>query len=141
MLRVSGTVDADLGTTGYEVLIFNSKNNLVFHKTNSFETDATFDIPIDISKSVWEKNEAYTLKLVYGVPSEATIFSLKIPDNDQGELKIRSLELCNEPKSTNDFNFDGINLPNWYKNPLCWYGNNLLTENEITNLLDFFKKI
>jgi plastocyanin len=71
-LQFNGLVESDLATTGYEVLIYDSKNDLIFHKLSSFESDASFDFSIDISSSMWGSDDDYLLKLVYGVPSEST---------------------------------------------------------------------
>jgi len=141
ILSINGLVKPDLGTTGYEILIYDSKNNLIFQKVNSFEPDATFDVSIDISSAIWDYDENYVLKLVYGVPSESTRLSLEIPINGaDDELKSKSLEFCQDSETRSDFLFEGVYLPNWYKKPLCWFGNGLLTQIEISDSLDFFQK-
>jgi len=82
LLQISGLVESALSTTGYEVLIYDSKNDLVFHKLSSFESDASFDFSIDISDSIWSGNDDYLLKLVYGIPSESTELSFNLhPEN------------------------------------------------------------
>ncbi len=140
-LLVSGLVHSDLGTTGYEILIFDSANNLIFHKDYSFEPDATFDVSVDISSVMWKHDENYLLKLVYGVPSESTNLSLKIPISDvDDELKSKSLEFCQDSELYSDFVFEGINVPNWYKKSLCWFGNGLVDQNEISNSLVFLRE-
>ena len=141
ILLVNGLVESDLGTTGYEILIYDSKNNLIFQKVDSFELDATFDVSIDISSSVWDHDENYVLKLVYGIPSESTILSLEIPIYDvDDELKSKSLEFCQDSESTSNFLFEGNYLPNWYKKLFCWFGNGLVVEKEIYDSIDFFQK-
>ena len=140
-LLVSGLVDSDFGTTGYEILIYDSKNNLIFQKVDAFELDATFDNSIDISSSIWDHDENYILKLVYGIPSESTILSLEIPINDvDNELKSKSLEFCQDSESTSNFLFEGVSVPNWFKKSLCWFGNGLVDEKEISESLDFLQK-
>ena len=140
-LLVSGLVDSDFGTTGYEILIYDSKNNLIFQKVDAFELDATFDNSIDISSSIWDYDENYLLKLVYGIPSESTILSLEIPINDvDNELKSKSLEFCQDSESTSNFLFEGVSVPNWFKKSLCWFGNGLVDEKEISESLDFLQK-
>lgn len=140
-LLVNGLVDSDFGTTGYEILIYDSNNNLIFQKVNSFNLDATFDVSIDISSSVWDHDENYTLKLVYGIPSESTLLSLYIPINDvYSELQSKSLEFCQDSDSDSDFLYEGNYLPNWYKKSLCWFGNGLIVEKEISDSINFFQK-
>ena len=140
-LLVNGLVDSDFGTTGYEILIYDSKNNLIFQKVNSFNLDATFDISIDISSSVWDHDENYILKLVYGIPSESTVLSLNIPINDvDSELQSKSLEFCQDYDSDSDFLYEGNYIPNWYKKSLCWFGNGLIVEKEISDSMNFFQK-
>ncbi len=139
-LLVNGLVESDLGTTGYEIMIFDSKNNLVFQKVDSFELDATFDDSIDISSSIWDHDENYILKLVYGIPSESTILSLEIPINDvDDKLKSKSLKFCQESETSSDFLFEGVSLPNWYRQSLCWFGNGLLVEKEISDSMGFLQ--
>jgi len=140
-LLVNGLVHSDFGTTGYEILIYDSKNNLIFQKVDSFEPDATFDVSIDISSSIWGHDENYVLKLVYGVPSESTILSLEIPIDDiDNEFKSKSLEFCQDSESNSNFLFEGTSVPNWFKKSLCWFGNGLVVEKEISDSLDFFQK-
>ena len=138
-------MDSDFGTTGYEILIYDSKNNLIFQKVDSFNLDATFDTSLDISSSVWGHDENYVLKLVYGVPSESTLLSLYIPITDvDDELKSKSLEFCqdsdSDSDSDSDFLYEGNYLPNWYKKSLCWFGNGLIVEKEISDSMNFFQK-
>ena len=141
ILSIGGLVESDLGTTGYEILIYDSKNNLIFQKVYSFEPDSTFDVSIDISGAIWDYDENYVLKLVYGIPSESTKLSLEIPINgvDDG-LKSKSLEFCQDSELDSDFLFEGVYVPNWYKKSLCWFSNGLLTQIEISDSLDFFQK-
>ncbi len=140
MLSVKGLVESDLGTTGYEILIYDNSNNLIFQNLYSFEPDASFDIPIDISNSVWQQGENYHLKLVYGVPSESTELSLYIPTNNiDTELKINSLKYCQSSEDDSTFLYEGILIPTWYKKSLCWFANGLIVEKEISDSLDFFK--
>ena len=141
ILLVSGLVESDLGKTGYEILIFDSTNNLIFQKVDSFESDATFDVSVDISSVIWDHDENYVLKLVYGVPSESTQLLLEIPIGDaDGELKSKSLEFCQDSESYSDFVFEGVYVPNWYKKSLCWFGNGLVDQKEISNSLVFLLK-
>lgn len=137
-LMINGMVESDLGTTGYEIMIFDSKNHLIFQKIDSFESDASFSQSVDVSSSIWKHDENYTLKLVYGVPSESTILELEIPANAiNDKLKSKSLEFCHI--SDSDFLFEGVYLPNWYSQPLCWFGNDLISEKEISDSLIFFQ--
>lgn len=138
ILQVSGLVESDLGTTGYEILIFDRENNLIFQKLYSFEPDASFDVLIDVSSSIWKHDENYLLKLVYGVPSESTELSLNIPiDNLNPELKLDALNFCNDTMS--DFIFQDVLLPSWYSQVLCWFGNGLVVEKEISDAMNFFQ--
>ena len=137
-LSVGGIVALDLATTEYEMLIYDSKNNLIFQKINSFESDASFNEIIDISNSLWKNDDSYMLKLVYGVPSESTSISIKIPDNQTYE-KSKYLEFCQDFRVESSFLFEEKYLPNWYKKSLCWYGNDLITEKELSDSLNFFK--
>lgn len=138
-LSVGGLVESDLGNTEYEMLIFDSKNNLIYQKIQLFEHDASFNESIDISDSLWSKNENYTLKLVYGVPSESTSIPIKIPINQTFE-KSKYLEFCQDFRAESNFLFGEFHLPNWYKKALCWHGNDLMTEKELLDSLNFFKE-
>ncbi len=137
-LSVGGLVESDLGNTEYEMLIFDSKNNLVYQKIQLFEPDASFNQIIDISDNSWKRDENYILKLVYGVPSEATSIPIKISINETYE-KSKYLEFCQDFRVQSNFLLDEIYLPNWYKKALCWYGNELMTEKELRDSLSFFK--
>ena len=140
MLSVKGLVESDLGNSEYEILIYDSEHRLIFQKGGSFEQDASFNTTINVSDSKWNKDEKYILKLVYGVPSESTSLLFSIPTKDTSE-KSKYLEFCQDFKGENSFLFEEIHLPNWYKKSFCWYGNNLMTEKELTDSLNFFKKI
>ena len=137
-LTIKGIVEADLGTTNYEIVIFDSKNNLVFQKIDTFSADATFNVSTDISKPIWKNDEKYVLKLVYGVPSESTKMELKIPvKNTADEIKLKT---CQESKTNKEVLVQGINLPKWYEGPLCWVENGFISQKEISESIDFFKK-
>ena len=137
MLEVKGTVEDDYRNTEYEMLIFTSKNNLIFQQVGSFNHDSTFNKLIDISSSVWEQEEDYVLKLVFGVPSESTTIPLKI--HNSINYQSGTLELCQISESNSEFILDGINLPNWYQKPLCWLDKGWITETEVAYSLDFFR--
>lgn len=139
-LSVGGIVESDLGNTEYEMLIFDSKNNVVYQKIQSFEPDASFNQIIDISESLWNKNEKYTLKLVFGVPSESTSIPIIIPI-DQTYEKSKYLEFCQDFRTETNFLFEEIYLPNWYKKSLCWYGNELMTEKELSDSLNYLENL
>jgi len=137
-LQISGLVESVLATTGYEIMIFDSKNNLIYQKLSSFEPDATFDVSVDISSSIWDHDENYLLKLVYGVPSESTNLLLIIPLNDTNpESKLNALEFCTN--SEIDFIYYNTLVPYWFSQTLCWYGNGLVVEKEIFDSVNFFK--
>jgi len=141
-LEIKGNVDSDFGTLPYEVLIYNSKNNLIFHTIKSFNKDASFDVLIDTSSSIWSHDSDYSLKLVYGIPSEATTKTLKIPIITNEKLQTKSHDLCtNGVDEKSDFVFEGVSLPYWYKDPLCWFGNNLISFKEVSDGLNFFTKL
>lgn len=137
ILEVKGTVEDDYRNTEYEILIFSSKNNLIFQQVSSFNDDSTFNELIDISSSVWEQEEDYVLKLVFGVPSESTTIPLKI--HNSINYQSGALELCQITESDSKFLLDGINLPNWYQKPLCWLDKGWITETEVAHSLDFFR--
>ena len=140
ILSVNGLVDSDLGTTGYEILIYDGNNNLVFQKIYSFESDASFDISIDTSSSIWDHDENYVLKLVYGIPSESTNITIVMPvPVIDDELKINSLKFCQDSESDSNFLFEGVVVPSWYKQSLCWFGNGFIVQNEVLDSLDFFR--
>ncbi|CAD6520503.1 conserved exported hypothetical protein [metagenome] len=140
-LEVKGNVDSDFGTLQYEVLIYDSKNNMIFHTVKSFSEDASFELTIDISSSIWAHDSDYVLKLVYGIPSETTTKTLKIPIITNKELQIKSNDLCeNMIDKKTDFLFEGISIPYWYKNSLCWFGKNLISSQEVSDGLNFFTK-
>ena len=140
-LEIKGNVDSELGTTQYEILIYDSKDHLIFHTVKSFSKDASFDVSIDTSSSIWTHDDEYILKLVYGVPSEATIKTLNIPIFTDKELQKKSYDLCkNMADKKTDFVFEDVSLPYWYKDSLCWFGNSLISSQEIYNGLDFFTK-
>jgi plastocyanin len=138
ILSIGGLVESDLGNTEYEMLIYDSKNNLVYQKIKSFESDSSFNEVIDISDSLWSKDENYLLKLVYGIPSESTSMQIKISKNITHE-KSKYLEFCQDFKLEDNFLFEEVLLPNWFKKALCWHGNDLMTEKEFINSLNFFK--
>jgi len=140
ILQISGLVESALGTTGYELMIFDSKNDLVFQKLSSFESDASFTESIDISSSIWDHDENYLLKLAYGIPSESTELSLHIPfDTLNSDLKISAFEFCND--SNFDFNYFNTTFPSWFSQSLCWYGDGLVVEKEISDSMHFFQKL
>ncbi|KAF6247791.1 hypothetical protein C6990_01855 [Nitrosopumilus sp. b3] len=140
ILSIGGLVDTDFGKTEYEILIYDSEGNLVYQKGHSFEPDASFNTSIDISEPIWKKDENYMMKLVYGVPSESTSMPLKIP-KDASYEKSKYLEFCQDFKSEDNFMFEKMQLPNWYKKALCWYGDEVITEKEFSDSLNFFKNI
>lgn len=134
---VKGVVDSDLATTDYEVIVYNKDNELLFQKLSEFTKDAEFEMNIDISDSKWEQGNSILLKLVYGVPSESTNVPINIFDEGI-TLKNKSIEFCDKFNSDANFNFEGKNLPNWYKKPLCWFGDDLIQEKEVTDSLNYF---
>ena len=137
IMMISGLVDADLATTMYEILIYDSDNYLLFQKIGSFGTDATFDMSIDISSSIWKHDENFVVKLVYGVPSESTSLDVVIPISKiDVELKSKYLELCQN--SGNDFLFEDVLVPFWYAQSLCWAGDGLVVQKEVSDALTFF---
>jgi len=138
-LHITGLVESVLGTTGYELMIFDSNNNLIFQKQYSFESDASFDVFVDISSSIWDHDENYLLKLVYGVPSESTQLLLNIPLNVSNvELKSNAMEFCNFHDS--DFIYLNTMVPSWFSQSLCWFGDDLVVEKEIFDSVRFFQK-
>jgi len=138
-LHISGLVESVLSTTGYEIMIFDSKNHLIYQDLSSFEDDATFDLSIDISSSIWDHDENYLLKLVYGVPSESTNLPLIIPFDDvNSESKLYALEFCDNFES--DFIYLDTLFPSWFSQSLCWFGNGLVVEKEIFDSVHFFQK-
>ncbi len=140
IISIFGLVDSDLSTTVYEILIYDSKNNLIFQQIDSFESDATFDVSVDVSSSIWKHDENYVTKLVYGVPSESTLLVMTIPVPEiDGKLMSKSLEFCQISES--DFLFEDILVPFWYSKPLCWFGNGFVIQKEISDSLDFFKNL
>lgn len=139
VLEVSGLVDSDFANTEYDILVYNNQNNLVYQQGNVFNQDATFESSIDISKDRWEIEQDYTLKLVYGVPSETTNIPLNIQSNTMS-YDSGSLELCQIPLSDSEFIWDGVNVPNWYQISLCWFDKGLITETEVIYSLDFFRE-
>lgn len=140
-LMVKGNVDSDFGTLPYEILIYNSKNNLISHTVKSFNKDATFETLIDASSSIWAHDSDYVLKLVYGIPSEATSKTFKIPILTNSELQIKSKELCenNEGKKSN-LVLNEVTVPYWYKDTLCWFASDLISSQEVSDGLVFFTK-
>jgi len=139
-LQINGLVESALGTTGYEIMIFDSKNDLVLQKLSSFESDASFSESIDISSSIWDHDENYSLKLAYGIPSESTELLLHIPYDDvDSELKTSALEFCDNPES--GFIYLNVSLPSWFSQSLCWYGAGLTVEQEIFDSVDFLQKL
>lgn len=140
VLSITGLVDSDLSTSSYEILIFDSKNNLIFQKIDSFEADATFDVSVDVSNSNWKHDENYVAKLVYGVPSESTslFMTILVPKLD-GELVSKSLEFCQYSES--DFLFEDVLIPSWYSKSLCWFGNGLVVQKEVSDSLGFFQDL
>ena len=136
-LEVKGSVHEDYKNNKYQILVYTSKNNLIFQHSDSFDQDAKFKTLIDISEEIWKQEEDYILKLVFGIPSESTIIPLKIYGNTK--YQSGSLELCQISKSESKFLLDEINLPNWYKKPLCWLDKGWITETEVAYSLDFFK--
>lgn len=136
-LEVKGIVDKDYKNNKYQILIYDSKNNLIFQQGDSFDQNAAFNALIDISSNRWEQKEDYILKLVFGVPSESTSIPLKIYNNTN--YQSGSLELCQISKSDSGFVLDGINLPNWFTKPLCWLDKGWITETEVAHSLDFFR--
>jgi len=137
IMNLSGMVESDLATTMYEILIYDSKNNFIFQKINSFETDATFVMSVDISSSIWKHDESYVVKLVYGVPSESTLLDVTIPTPKMDDtLKSKYLEYCKN--SVNDFLFEDVLIPFWYAQSLCWAGDGLVVQKEVSDALTFF---
>ena len=67
-IRVKGVVDSDLGETGYEVLVYNKENQLMFQDIRKFNENAGFEFKIDITDPKWKKENSILLKLVYGIP-------------------------------------------------------------------------
>ena len=140
-LIVKGEVDFDLRTTTYEIMVFDSKNNLIFQTLDKFKEDATFEQNIDISNLIWSHDEKYTLKLAYGVPSESKILQLEIPIRDTSEkLKHIALDGCSDSQSDSDFIFENTAIPNWYKQSLCWFVNGQVTQKEVSDSLEFFQR-
>jgi len=140
MMIISGLVDSDLATTMYEILIYDSSNNLLFQNIDSFGIDATFDVSIDISSSIWKHDENYVAKLVYGVPSESTLLDMVIPISKiDTELKSKYLELCQN--SVNDFLFEDVLIPLWYAQSFCWAGDGLVVQKEVSDALIFFNNL
>jgi len=137
IMNLSGMVESDLATTMYEILIYDSKNNFIFQKIDSFETDATFVMSVDISSSIWKHDGNYVVKLVYGVPSESTLLDVTIPTPKMGDnLKSKYLEFCEG--SVIDFMFDDVLVPFWYAQSLCWAGDGLVVQKEVSDALTFF---
>lgn len=142
ILIINGLVESDLGNTVYEILIYDSKNHLIFHKLYSFESDAVFDVSIDTSSSIWKHDENYLLKLVYGVPSESTSLSLNIPINNLDyNLKSSALVFCDDFISDSSLTFNDNLLPLWYFQPICWYGSGLIVEQEHFDAVNFFQNL
>lgn len=142
ILSVNGLVESDLGTTGYQILIYDSNNSLLFQEIDSFESDSSFDISVDTSSSIWDHDENYVLKLVYGIPSESTNIPIVMPvPVIDDELKTNSLEFCQDSESDSNFLFEGVFVPSWYKKPLCWFGSGLIVQNEVLDSLDFFRNL
>lgn len=140
ILIINGLVEPELGNTEYEILIYDSKNHLIFQKLYSFESDAIFDIPIDVSSSIWKHDEDYLLKLVYGVPSESTHLSLNLPINDLDyNLKSNALVFCGDAESDFSFTFNDYLLPFWYSQSVCWYGNGFIVEQEFFDAVNFLQ--
>lgn len=137
-LQITGLVESVLATTGYEIQIYDSKNRLISQKLSSFESDATFNASVDVSSSIWDHDENYLLKLVYGIPSESTELLLYIPfDDTNSKSKLNALEFCNNSES-NFIYFDTL-VPYWFSQTLCWFGNGLIVEKEISDSMNFFK--
>jgi len=142
ILTISGLVEPEIGNTEYEILIYDSKNHLIFQKLDSFESDATFDISIDVSSSIWKHDENYISKLVYGVPSESTNLSLNIPITDLDyDLKSNALVFCDDSKSDSNFIFNDNVLPLWYSQSVCWYGSGLIVEQEYFDAVNFLQNL
>lgn len=142
ILTINGLVEPEIGNTAYEILIYDSKNHLIFQKLNSFESDATFDISIDVSSSIWKHDENYLLKLVYGVPSESTNFSLNIPINNLDyDLKSNALVFCDDSIFDSDFTFNDDLLPFWYSQSVCWYGSGFIVEQEYFDAVTFLQNL
>ena len=141
ILEIDGLVESELGNTGYEILIYDSENHLIFQKLYSFESDATFDVSLDVSSSIWKHDENYLLKLVYGVPSESTKLSLNVPINNlDSDLKSDALVFCDNFTSDSDLIFNDVLLPNWYFQSLCWFGDGFIVEQEFSDAVAFFQK-
>lgn len=136
-IKVKGIVDSDLGKTDYEVLVYNNENQLMFHDISKFNENADFEFKIDITDSKWEKEKSILLKLVYGIPSESTNLPINL-SSEEITLKNKSIEFCNKFNSDANFSFEGKNLPNWFKKPLCWFGDSLILEKEVTDSLNYF---
>ena len=140
ILNIDGLVESDLGNTDYEILIYDSKNHLLYQKLDSFESDATFDISIDVSSSIWKHDENYLFKLAFGVPSESTNLSLNIPITDlNSRLKSDALVFCGDSKSNSDFTFNDNLLPLWFFQSVCWYGDGLIVEQEFIDAVRFLQ--
>jgi len=137
IMTISGLVESDLATTMYEVLIYDNSNNLLFQKIDSFESDATFAVSVDISNSIWKHDENYVAKLVYGVPSESTQLEMTISiPKISDDLKSEYLGICQN--SVTDFLYEDVLIPFWYVKSFCWAGNEYVVQKEISDALIFF---
>lgn len=111
-ILATGQVHDDFGKTPYDILIYQNKDDLVSVEHGTFEQDGSYTHSLSAELSPGK----YTLKVVYGLPTQ---------------IGIASFQLNPEKVFT---------IPNWIKNEARWWSDGSISDSEFVKAIEFLAK-
>ena len=162
-LIVSGKVHQDFWGTEYEILVYDTRNELVDVKYGNFDKNSEYSQKIETSSEEWTDN-LYKVKLVYALPSKVAQTSFEFSNNmnlekqvpewikDVGSYwcndEIEDSEFVNAIQfliekdviSINDSNkisSQSQEIPNWIKSNTCWWSENQISDIDFLSGIEF----
>jgi plastocyanin len=110
-VSISGQVHQDFAKTPYQILIYDDSNSLIDTKDGKFDENASYNQAIPTQEMHATK---YTLKVVYGLPTQVGITTFVL-DSD-------------------------LQIPTWIKNGARWWSSGSISDAEFIDAIEYLAK-
>ena len=115
-VMVSGKVHQDFWGTEYEILVYDTNNELVDVKYGNFDENSEYSHKIETNSEQWKENNMFQVKLVYALPSKVAQASFEFSENT---------------------NINNESIPDWIKNVGDYWCNDEIDNSEFVNAIQF----
>ena len=143
-IRVDGQVANIRAGTPVTLTVISPTNNIVTQDQLTVDGDGNYGITLSTAGNLWKYDGIYTIRVQYG--GEAVNNKVLVELTSEETTSTETHSNCGkgtifDPK-TNSCILEPIlepesRLPSWVKNIFIWYGQDLISEDEIINALQF----